>query len=45
MKPLWDRSRWLARLTNPFKTVEECFYVAEGSEAGETQTEEVLNRL
>ena len=46
LKPLWDRSRWLVRVVNLFKGVEECFFVAEGGE-GDTapQAEQVLNRL
>lgn len=45
LKPLWDRSRWLARVINPFKGVEECFFVAEGGEGNAGQAEQVLNRL
>ena len=46
LKPLWDRSCWLARVVNPFKGVEECFFVAEGGEGDMApQAEQVLNRL
>ncbi|KAF9778158.1 hypothetical protein BJ322DRAFT_1025249 [Thelephora terrestris] len=46
LKQLWYKARWLSRLMNPFKGVEECFMVAEGSEEGlHLQAEQVINRL